>query len=51
MLDSKKIKEERLRVALSNREGDRVPISDFFWTGFMLKAKEKWGQNLDIYRF
>ena len=50
MPDSKKIKEERVRAALSNREGDQVPVSDFFWTGFLLKAKEKWGQDLDIYR-
>ena len=50
MSDSKQIKEARVKAALANREGDRVPISDFFWTGFMLKAKEKWGQDLDIYR-
>jgi hypothetical protein len=50
MSDSKKAKEARMRAALSNKEGDQVPISDFFWTGFLLKAKEKWGQNLDIYR-
>ena len=50
MLTSKKIKEDRMRAALANREADQVPVSDFFWTGFMLKAKEKWGQDLDIYR-
>jgi len=50
MSDSKQIKEERVRAALSRKEGDQVPISDFFWTNFLLKAKEKWGQDLDIYR-
>ena len=46
-----KQKIERLRAALSHNEGDRVPISDFFWTGFMKKAREKWGQNFDPYRY
>ena len=50
MADSKERKEARMRAALSHKEGDQVPVSDFFWTGFLLKAKEKWGQNLDIYR-
>jgi hypothetical protein len=50
MSNEKKLKEARLRAALSNREGDQVPISDFFWTGFMLNAQKKWGQSLDIYR-
>jgi hypothetical protein len=50
MSDSKKLKEARVRAALSHKEGDQVPVSDFFWTGFMLKAKDKWGQDLDIYR-
>jgi len=42
---------KRLRLALSHKEGCRVPVSDFFWTGFLLKCKEKWGQDFDIYRF
>jgi len=46
-----KQKIERLRLALSHREGDRVPVSDFFWTGFALKCKRKWGQDFDIYRY
>jgi len=50
MSDSKEVKEARLRAALSNKEGDQVPVSDFFWTGFMQKAQAKWGPNLDIYR-
>jgi len=40
-----KEKIERLRLALSHKEGDRVPVSDFFWTGFMLKCKERWGKG------
>jgi hypothetical protein len=27
-----------------------VPLSDFFWTGFLQKAREQWGAGLDIYR-
>jgi len=50
MADSKKSKEERVRAALSHREGDQVPVSDFFWTNFLIKAKEKWGADFDIYR-
>ncbi|WP_010253613.1 uroporphyrinogen decarboxylase family protein [Treponema primitia] len=50
MSTNKQAKEARLRAALSNREGDRVPLSDFFWTGFLQKAREQWGAGLDIYR-
>lgn len=46
----KREKEERLRAALSNREGDRVPVGDFFWTGFTKAAKERWGEDTDLYR-
>ena len=42
---------KRLSLALSHKEGDRVPIGEFFWTGFVLKCKEKWGQDFDPYRF
>jgi uroporphyrinogen decarboxylase len=41
---------ERLRAALSHREGDRVPISDFFWTGFMKRCQAKYGNGFDPYR-
>jgi hypothetical protein len=50
MPDTKIQKLERLRAALSHREGDQVPVSDFFWTGFMEKAKAQWGDDLDIYK-
>ncbi len=47
---SKQQKLDRLRATLAHKEGDRVPVSDFFWTGFMNKAKAKWGDDLDIHR-
>jgi len=40
----------RLRLALSHREPDRVPVGEFFWTGFMKRAKKKWGDDFDPYR-
>ncbi|NJD01803.1 MAG: hypothetical protein FIA99_04225, partial [Ruminiclostridium sp.] len=42
---------ERIRLALSHKEGDRVPVSDFFWTGFMKKARLKFGMDFDPYRY
>ena len=50
MANNKEQKEARLRASLAHREGDRVPVSDFFWTGFMEKALAAWGADLDIYR-
>jgi Uroporphyrinogen-III decarboxylase len=41
---------QRLRAVLAHKEADRVPVSDFFWTGHMLKAKKKFGENFDPYR-
>ncbi len=41
---------ERLRAALSHRESDRVPVGEAFWTGFLLRCKDKWGQDFDPYR-
>lgn len=41
---------ERLRAALSHREGDRVPVGEFFWTGHMLKCKAQYGESFDPYR-
>ncbi len=34
----------RMNAALSHREGDRVPISDFFWGGFI----ERWRKELGL---
>jgi len=42
---------QRLRAALAHQEGDRVPVGESFWTGFILRCKEKWGQDFDPYRF
>jgi len=41
---------KRLRQALSHQEGDRVPVGEAFWTGFLLRCKERWGQDFDPYR-
>jgi uroporphyrinogen decarboxylase len=35
---------ERMRKALRHREPDRVPISDFFWGGFL----RRWRKELDL---
>lgn len=40
----------RLRTALSHREPDRVPVGEFFWTGFLKRCQEKWGDDFDPYR-
>lgn len=40
----------RLRNALSHRAGDRVPIGEFFWTGFLKRCRQKWGNDFDPYR-
>lgn len=47
---SKKEKIDRLTKALLHKEGDRVPVGEFFWTGFTQKCKEKWGNDFDPYR-
>ncbi|NLG51659.1 MAG: hypothetical protein GX552_16260 [Chloroflexi bacterium] len=41
---------KRLRQALSHQEADRVPVGESFWTGFLLRCKELWGQDFDPYR-
>lgn len=44
---------ERLSRALSHREGDRVPVGEFFWTGFQRRCQQEWGESdtsLDLYR-
>ncbi|MDL2236307.1 hypothetical protein LJC56_00520 [Christensenellaceae bacterium OttesenSCG-928-K19] len=47
---SKQQKLLRLQAALDHKEGDRVPVSDFFWTGFLKNARKAWGEDVDIYR-
>lgn len=39
----------RLRTALANKEGDRVPVGEFFWTGHMVKSRQKFGQDFNPY--
>jgi len=41
---------ERMRAALSHREPDRVPVGEFFWTGFLKQYREKLGEGFDPYR-
>ncbi len=41
---------ERLRKALTHQEGDRVPVGDGFWTGFVRRCQERWGASFDPYR-
>jgi uroporphyrinogen decarboxylase len=41
---------ERLRAALAHREADRVPVGEFFWTGFLNRCKAKYGAKFDPYR-
>ena len=48
-MDSKQAKLARLRAALTFKEADRVPISDWFWTGFRKKCIAEWGEGFDPY--
>ena len=41
---------ERMRAALSHREPDRVPVGEFFWTGFLKQYRAKLGDGFDPYR-
>ncbi|MCS7259793.1 MAG: uroporphyrinogen decarboxylase family protein [Anaerolineae bacterium] len=38
---------ERMNKALHHQEGDRVPISDFFWTNFLRRWREELGLPAD----
>jgi hypothetical protein len=44
---------ERMRKALRHEEPDRVPVSDFFWGGFLRRWREETGAapGADIYRY
>ncbi|HEY3416357.1 MAG TPA: uroporphyrinogen decarboxylase family protein [Armatimonadota bacterium] len=42
---------ERLRRAVTHHEGDRVPVGEAFWTGFLLRCQAQWGANFDPYRY
>lgn len=45
-----KDKINRMRQALAHQEPDRVPVGEFFWTGFLKRCKAKWGEDFDPYR-
>jgi hypothetical protein len=44
---------ERMCAALNHREGDRVPVSDSFWGGFLARWREELGlaASADIHRY
>lgn len=41
---------QRMRDALAHRPTDRVPVGEFFWTGFLKQYHEKHGEEFDPYR-
>jgi hypothetical protein len=43
-------KTQRMRDALSHRQPDRIPAGEFFWTGFLKRARAEWGEDFDPYR-
>src|SRR5512140_2630412 len=47
-----KLKIERVRAVLEHREPDRVPIGEFFWSGFVQRAQRELGMAgpFDPYR-
>jgi hypothetical protein len=44
---------ERMKMALRHQEGDRVPISDFFWGSFIQRWRNELGlaPDTDIYQY
>ncbi len=48
-----KIKTKRVLTALENREPDRVPMGEFFWTNFLRRARAELevGDDFDPYRY
>lgn len=50
-MGSAQAKIQRLRYAMSHREGDRVPSGDFYWTLFLKQCQAKWGPDFDPYRY
>lgn len=44
---------DRMKKALRHQEGDRVPISDFFWGSFLKRWREELGlaRDADVYRY
>jgi len=52
-MNNARIKTERVIAALENREPDRIPVGEFFWTNFLRRAKAelKVGDDFDPYRY
>ena len=50
MMHAARAKVERMRAALSHQEGDRVPVGESFWTGFIQRCQDAWGAGFDPYR-
>ena len=48
-----RLKTERVLAALENRQPDRVPVGEFFWTNFLRRAKAELdvGDDFDPYRY
>lgn len=42
---------DRIQKALSHQIPDRVPVGEFFWTGFIHRCCAKWGTDFDPYRY
>ncbi len=44
---------DRMTKTIRHEEADRVPITDFFWGGFLKKWKEQFGlaEDTDIYKY
>ncbi len=42
-------KKQRVLAAIENREADQVPITDFFWTNFIRRAKAEYGDDFNPY--
>lgn len=47
------LKKERVLAAIENREADRVPVGEFFWTNFVRRARADLdvGDSFDPYRY
>lgn len=51
MMTKAEEKKQRLKKALSHENPDRIPVSDFFWTGFIKNARKSFGEDFDPYRY
>lgn len=52
-MDSRQAKIDRVTAAIEHRQGDRVPISDAFWTNFIRRCRTELGVGADFdpYRY